>query len=47
MEEKLINLTIRGLTTEQAEEFAQFLKRITFNDYRQHATSNDEAYLMI
>ncbi len=35
------------LTDTQAWEFAQFLKRACFSDYRGHATSDDEAYHMI
>jgi hypothetical protein len=35
------------LTDAQAWEFAQFLKRACFGDYRGHATSDAEAYRMI
>ena len=35
------------LTDAQAWEFAQFLKRACFRDYRSHATSDAEAYHMI
>jgi hypothetical protein len=35
------------LTDAQAWEFAQFLKRICFSDYRAHATSEAETYRMI
>ena len=35
------------LTDAQAWEFAQFLKRACFSDYRGHATSDNEAYHMI
>lgn len=35
------------LTDAQAWEFAQFLKRVCFSDYRGHATSDDEAYHMV
>jgi hypothetical protein len=35
------------LTDAQAWEFAQFLKRVCFSDYRQHATSEAEAYRMV
>jgi hypothetical protein len=34
------------LTDAQAREFAQFLKRVCFSDYRGCATSEDEAYHM-
>jgi hypothetical protein len=34
------------LTHEQAWEFAQFLKRVTFSEYRNNATNDDEAYEM-
>ena len=36
-----------ALTDVQAWEFAQFLKRACFSDYRGHATSDAEAYHMI
>jgi hypothetical protein len=35
------------LTDAQAWQFAQFLKRACFSDYRGHATSDEEAYQMI
>jgi hypothetical protein len=35
------------LTDTQAWQFAQFLKRACFGDYRGHATSDTEAYHMI
>jgi len=35
------------LTDAQAWQFAQFLKRACFSDYRNHATSEAEAYQMI
>jgi hypothetical protein len=35
------------LTDAQAWEFAQFLKRVCFSDYRAHATSDEEAYQMV
>jgi hypothetical protein len=35
------------LTDEQAWEYAQFLKRVCFSDYRGHATSDEEAYQMV
>jgi hypothetical protein len=35
------------LTDQRAWEFAQFLKRACFSDYRDHATSDEEAYQMI
>jgi hypothetical protein len=35
------------LTEAQAWQFAQFLKRACFSDYRGHATSEAEAYQMI
>jgi hypothetical protein len=35
------------LTETQAWQFAQFLKRACFSDYRSHATSETEAYHMI
>jgi hypothetical protein len=35
------------LTETQAWQFAQFLKRACFSDYRGHATSDAEAYHMI
>jgi hypothetical protein len=35
------------LTDAQAWDFAQFLKRVYFSDYRAHATSEAEAYRMV
>jgi hypothetical protein len=35
------------LTDAQAWEYAQFLKRVCFSDYRSHATSDEEAYQMV
>ena len=35
------------LTDVEAWEFAQFLKRVCYSDYRQHATSQAEAYRMV
>jgi hypothetical protein len=35
------------LTETEAWQFAQFLKRACFSDYRSHATSEVEAYHMI
>jgi hypothetical protein len=35
------------LTDAQAWEFAQFLKRVYFSDYRSHATCDAEAYRMV
>ena len=34
------------LTDTQAWEFAQFLKRVCFSEYRNNATSDEEAYHM-
>jgi hypothetical protein len=34
------------LNAGQAWQFAQFLKRISFREYRNNATCDDEAYLM-
>jgi hypothetical protein len=44
--EHIVEITVE-LTDVQAWEFAQFLKRACFSDYRGHATSNAEAYRMI
>jgi hypothetical protein len=43
---KTIQITV-VLTETEAWEFAQFLKRVCFSDYRGHATSDTEAYHMI
>lgn len=40
-----ISITV-SLTDKEAEAFAEFLKRVSFGDYRNNATSDDEAYLM-
>jgi hypothetical protein len=45
-QQHLIEITV-ALTETQAWEFAQFLKRACFSDYRGHAASDDEAYHMI
>ena len=42
---KTIEITIT-LTDAQAWQFAQFLKRVSFLEYRTNATCDDEAYLM-
>jgi hypothetical protein len=44
--EHLVEITVT-LTDAQAWQFAQFLKRACFSDYRGHATSEAEAYQMI
>ena len=44
--EHLVEITVT-LTDAQAWQFAQFLKRACFSDYRSHATSEAEAYRMI
>ena len=40
-----VSITV-NLETEQAIAFSQFLKRVTYGDYRNNATSDDEAYSM-
>lgn len=35
------------LTDREAWVYAQFLKRVTFSDYRQRAINEDETYTMI
>ena len=35
------------LTDSEAWQYAQFLKRVCFSDYRQRATSEPEAYRMV
>ncbi len=42
---KTIEITVT-LTDAQAWQFAQFLKRVSFREYRNNATCDDEAYLM-
>jgi hypothetical protein len=42
---KTVEITVT-LTDAQAWEFAQFLKRVSFREYRNNATCDDEAYLM-
>lgn len=42
---KTVEITIT-LTDAQAWEFAQFLKRVSFREYRNNATCDDEAYMM-
>ena len=43
---KTITLTV-DMNEEQAWQFAQFLKRVGFYDYRELSTSDDEARTMI
>lgn len=43
---KTITLTVE-MNDEQALQFAQFLKRVSFNDYRELSTSKEEAYVMV
>lgn len=43
---KTITLTVE-MNDEQAWQFAQFLKRISWHDYRELSTSDDEARTMI
>jgi len=45
-QQNIVEITVI-LTETQAWQFAQFLKRACFSDYREHATSDDEAYHMI
>jgi len=40
-----IEITVT-FTAAQAWQFAQFLKRVSFRDYRDNATCDEEAYLM-
>jgi len=44
--EHLVEIAVT-LTDAEAWQFAQFLKRACFSDYRSHATSEAEAYRMI
>jgi hypothetical protein len=44
--EELVEITVT-LTDAQAWQFAQYLKRACFSDYRSHATSEAEAYQII
>lgn len=38
---------VAELTDQEAEDFAQFLKRVGFSDYRNNAIDQDEAYRML
>lgn len=42
---KTITITVE-LTDAEAWQYAQFLKRVSFREYRDNATNDDEAYLM-
>lgn len=46
MSNKTIQLSAE-LTEEQAWQFAQFLKRVSYNDYRELATDDFEARTMV
>jgi hypothetical protein len=43
---KTVEITVT-LADDQAWEFAQFLKRVSFREYRNNATCDDEAYRMM
>ena len=43
--EKAVTITVE-LTDTEAWELAQFLKRVGWSEWRNNATSDDEAYLM-
>lgn len=43
---KTVTLTV-DMNEEQAWQFAQFLKRVSYNDYRELSTSDDEARTMV
>jgi len=43
---KTITITAE-LTDDEAMAYAQFVKRTSFSDYRAHAISEDEAYVML
>lgn len=45
MDDHTVRLTVE-LTEDEAEQLAQFLKRVGFSDFRGLATSDQEAYLM-
>jgi hypothetical protein len=45
-QQHIVEVTVK-LTDAEAWQFAQFLKRACFSDYRSHATSEAEAYQMI
>jgi hypothetical protein len=38
---------VAELTDQEAEDYAQFLKRVGFSDYRNNAVDHDEAYRML
>ena len=42
---KTVEITVT-LSDAQAWEFAQFLKRVCFSEYRSNATTDEEAYHM-
>lgn len=44
MKEIKISVT---LNDREAWQYAQFLKRVCFSDYRDRATSEDEVYVMV
>jgi hypothetical protein len=45
MTTKTVTITVE-LTDVEAWELAQFMKRVGWTEWRNNATSNDEAYLM-
>ncbi len=44
--DKVVTITVE-LSDVEAWQLAQFCKRSCFQDYREHALNNDEAYAMI
>ena len=45
MENKHVTINVE-LESEEAEAFAQFLKRVSFDDFKKNAYNENEAYLM-
>ena len=45
-ENVMVELTIK-LSDDQAEAYAEFLKRVGFSDYRSLSVDHEEAYLMV
>lgn len=43
---KTVTITVE-LTDQQAWDYAQFLKRVGFSEYKQNAADEDEAYRMV
>ena len=45
-QQNVVSITVE-LTPQEAWDYAQFLKRVGFSNYRENAVDHDEAYRML